>query len=149
MNNQQGFYSHHMAQRQESQAALRISGDDLKPAEITELLGCQPSYARAKGEQTIGSKTNRVYTTKTGIWSLEATQSQPADFDAQIAEILQKLPSDLTIWAAIGQKYEIDLYCGLFMVESNEGISMSAASLTALGLRGIAFELDIYDPCDD
>ncbi len=138
-----------MTEPQDSRAALRISGDDLNPAEITELLGCQPSYAHLKGEQTIDEKRKRVYTTKTGMWCLEAAISQPADFDAQIDEILQQLSPDLTMWAEIGQRFEIDLYCGLFMAKSNEGISLSLASLKALAERGIEFDLDIYTPSDD
>ena len=138
-----------MTKFQESYATLRISGDNLNPEEITELLGCQPSHAHIKGEQTIDKKTNRIYTAKTGMWRVTAISRQPADFDAQIDEILQKLSSDLTVWAAIGQRFEIDLFCGLFMAESNEGISLSLASLKALAERGVEFDLDIYTPSDD
>ena len=53
-----------MTKFQESYATLRISGDNLNPEEITELLGCQPSHAHLKGEQTINEKTKRVYTKK-------------------------------------------------------------------------------------
>ena len=40
----------------------------------------------------------------------------------------------------------MDLFCGLFMHESNEGAEISPASLTALGDRGVKLSLDIYSP---
>jgi len=40
--------------------------------------------------------------------------------------------------------YKIDLFCGLFMGGSNEGISISPESMVALGLRHMELGLDIY-----
>ena len=80
------------------------------------------------------------------MWRVEATECKPEKLDAQILEILGKLSSDLEVWAQLTKKFKIDLFCGLFMKESNEGIDISPTSLKMLGERGILLGLDIYDP---
>ena len=133
-----------MAQVQRSAATLRISGDDLQPAEITRLLGCDPSAAQAKGEQIIGRNTGSTRIASTGMWRLVASKREPEDLDGQIAELLSKLTDDLSVWGSIAETYRVDLFCGLFMGGSNEGLSISPVSMAALGLRHIELGLDIY-----
>jgi hypothetical protein len=134
-----------MAQVQRSVATLRISGDDLDPAEISRRLGCEPSEAQRKGEQLVGKNTGRVRTAVSGMWRLFALEREPEDLDGQIAEILSKLTDDLEVWRSISATYQVDLFCGLFMQGSNEGMSISPQSLSALGLRHIELGLDIYE----
>lgn len=135
-----------MAHLDRSVATLRIAGDKLQPAEISTLLGHAASKEQVKGEVFVGKVTGRSRTAKTGIWRLEATDATPEDLDGQIAELLGKLTGNLSVWAQISTKYEIDLFCGLFMKCSNEGLWVSAESLKALGERGIELSLDIYGP---
>jgi hypothetical protein len=80
-----------MAALHESAATFRIGGDALKPDEVSRLLGCQPSFAFAKGDIKL-SKT-RPIVRKSGMWALEATKQQPADLNAQIEEIFSRLPA--------------------------------------------------------
>jgi Domain of unknown function (DUF4279) len=134
-----------MAQVQCSVATLRISGDNLDPAEISRRLGCEPSAAQTKGQQLVGKNTGRVRTAVTGMWRLFALEREPEDLDGQIAEILSKLTDDLEVWRSISATYHVDLICGLFMQGSNEGMSISPQSLSALGLRHIELGLDIYE----
>jgi hypothetical protein len=58
--------------------------------------------------------------------------------------LLSKLTDDFNVWASIAERYKLDLFCGLFMQGSNEGLSISPKSLAALGLRQIELGLDIY-----
>lgn len=69
--------------------------------------------------------------------------------DGQIDEILSQMTGDLATWQSIAKQYHLDLFCGLFMRVSNEGLSISAASLEALGARGIELQLDIYGGHDE
>jgi len=138
-----------MAQVQKSSVCLRICGDDLVPAAITRLLGAKPTAAQTKGEKIIGRKTGHVRIAKMGMWRLNAKQREPEDMDTQIHEILSQVTSDLTVWRNISEKYQIDLFCGLFLGGSNEGMTLSAQSLAALGERGVEMGLDIYSGSDD
>jgi hypothetical protein len=135
-----------MAQVSRSVACLRIIGDSLVPAEITELLQCEPTGAYAKGDTRIVKSTGREVAYPRGAWRLQAAEAEPEDLDGQIAEIFEKLNPDMSVWKNLSEKYHIDLFVGLFMEESNEGMDVSSKSLQLLGERGIVLALDIYDP---
>ena len=137
-----------MAQVHKSRVTLRIMGDDLIPEEITRLLGAPPTHAQVKGEKIIGRKTGTVRTAKSGMWRLCASDREPEDLDNQVNELLSQLTNDLSVWIDIGKRYKIDLFCGFFMKSSNEGLTLSAQSLAALGNRGIEAGFDIYGPAD-
>ncbi len=138
-----------MAHVQKSIVTLRIGSDDLIPDEITWLLGAKPTHTQIKGEKIVGRKTGHVRIAEIGMWRLCATDREPEDMDGQIQEILSQITSDLAIWRSIAEKHEIDLFCGLFLDDSNEGMTLSAQSLAALGERGIEIGLDIYSGNDD
>ena len=86
---------------------------------------------------------------KSGLWRLNASRREPENLDGQVQEILARLTDNLTVWTDISRRFEIDLFCGLFMKETNEGLTISADVLAALGQRGIEIGLDIYGPGDD
>jgi hypothetical protein len=56
---------------------------------------------------------------------------------------------DIGVWQGIAKRYHIDLFCGLFMADTNEGLTISSQSLAALGARGIEMGLDIYAGDDE
>jgi hypothetical protein len=124
-----------MSAIEESTAALRIFGDGLIPEAISARIGAMPTSAYRKGDvqQNRGGELIR----KTGMWLLEASRKEPEDLNAQVAEILSRLTQDIAVWRAITQEFEVDLYCGLFMETTNNGLCLSASTLAALGDRGI------------
>lgn len=130
-----------------SAATLRIAGDDLDPEEVTALLGAQPSDAQRKGQQLPSKSAVRI--AKTGLWRLSAADTQPENVDAQVQEILGQLTQDLEVWRVLSERFEVDLFCGWFMNESNEGVTISKGTLRALADRGVELALDIYGPASD
>ena len=80
------------------------------------------------------------------MWRLRAITAEPSDFDSQVAEVLARLTQDLAAWKRLTAKCKADLLCGWFMAEPNEGEDLSAATLLALGSRGVSLALDIYGP---
>jgi hypothetical protein len=133
-----------MAALCQSVASLRIAGDALDPTEITRLLGAEPSRGQVKGQALPSQSGTRV--ARIGMWSLKATATEPEDLNSQVAEILGRLSSDLEVWKSLGDRFEIDLFCGWFMGGSNEGVSISPETLIALGERGIELGIDLYAP---
>lgn len=133
----------------ESLVRLRIIGDDLVPGEITTLLACEPDTAHTKGDAWEGPKTGKTRTRKTGCWSIGAARREPENIVAQISEVLDKLPQDLTIWRQLGEKYALDFFCGVFMSSPNNGLAFPPGLMRRLSDRGIALSLDIYGPCDE
>ncbi|WP_024929977.1 DUF4279 domain-containing protein [Methylophilus sp. OH31] len=133
-----------MPQISRSEASLIVTGDNLVPSEITILLGCEPDSSHTKGEKVEINKTGNIRITSSGEWRINAKSREPENLDAQISEILDKLSSDLSIWMSLNKKYKIYLFCGIFMKEGMEGMSISPISLKTLSDRGVLLDLDIY-----
>ena len=127
-----------------SVVALRIFGDSVIPDEVSALIGCLPTRSYRKGQVQHGSR--KEYVRKTGMWLLQVDDREPEDLNAQVAELLARLTPDLTMWEHLSQQYELDLFCGLFMDESNEGIALSVPTLVALAARSIEIDFDVYAP---
>jgi hypothetical protein len=132
-----------MGALKESAASLRFFGDDLDPDEITALLGANPTVGVRKGAAWKTSRGREIIA-RTGSWRLSVPRREPGDLDAQIAEILAVLSDDLSVWAKLTSRYSADFFCGLFLQEGNEGLTLNAETLKALGLRGLPLDLDIY-----
>jgi hypothetical protein len=132
-----------MAAISETHASLRFFGDDLNPGELTALLGGMPSTCASKGDVIRSGTTGRERIAKTGSWVVSVERRAPGDLDAQVEELLWPLSRDLSIWRSLG-KYRPNLFVGLFLQESNEGIEISAYSLSSLAERGILLDLDVY-----
>jgi hypothetical protein len=131
-----------------SRACLRIFGDDLLPDEISAALGSPPTRSQIRGE-VLRSPKGRERVAQHGAWRLEAADTTPEDTDAQARELLSKLTPDLAVWRDITTRFEVNLFCGWFMGQTNDGAELSPATLLALGERGIALQLDIYAPDSD
>jgi len=125
-------------------ATLRFFGDDLVPDKISNLLGASPTKSCLKGQELVGSSTGIVRIAKTGSWRFTAERREPEDLEAQIFELLGQLTNDLGIWESLSC-YKPNFFCGIFMGSGNDGLPLSAKAMLALGQRGIALDLDIYD----
>jgi hypothetical protein len=123
-------------------ATLRFFGDDLLPDEITSLLGRAPTESKTKGEPW-QSKT-RTIIAKTGWWRLCADDCSPGALDAQIESLLGGLNHDLDVCSDLTERFDADVFCGLFMKDGNEGISLAPQTLVMLGARNLILGLDIY-----
>lgn len=134
-----------------SQASLRVFGDDLDPADISQLLGAAPTKSALKGSEKICLISGKTRTAKTGSWHLSAVETAPENLNTQVVEILSCLTTDLEVWQQLSRDYQLDMYCGLFMGHWNDGMSLSVDTMLALGQRGIALNFDIYqsDKADD
>jgi len=133
-----------MAVLARSLATLRIFGDDLVPDEISKLLCGNPTWSASKGDTTPSNSPGGVRVARTGSWRLQAKESKPENINGQVEEILGQLTSDLGIWRALTSRFDVDLFCGWFLERSNEGVSLSPATLMSLGVRGIEMDIDIY-----
>jgi hypothetical protein len=126
-------------------ATLHITGDGLRPEDISATLGAEPTTAHAKGEALPLKSAIEVRMARTGVWSLRASATEPEDLDAQVKEILGCLTSDLATWRDLSSRFHINLSCGWFLGSANEGVVVAPGTLRALGERRIELSLDIYE----
>jgi hypothetical protein len=134
-----------MPQIAKSVATLRVFGDDLIPESVSAILGAIPTDSYRKGDvKLLRSGKELIY--KTGMWRRGVPDREPEDLDGQVRELLAGLTSDLTAWRDLSERNKNDLFCSLFMEDSNEGFSLSVSTLSALAERGIELDLDVYAP---
>jgi hypothetical protein len=131
-----------------SEVTLRIFGDELQPSEISRILGREPSQAREKGE-VVKYPSGRERTFACGSWFLTGESAEPEDLDGQIKWLVAQMTDDLEVWKTVTSAYDVDMFCGVFMQSGNDGLSISAETMLALGSRGIELDLEIYRPDDE
>ncbi|OYX56946.1 MAG: hypothetical protein B7Y86_09375 [Brevundimonas subvibrioides] len=123
---------------------LRFFGEDLHPAELTRLLGSEPTKSELKGDVRPSG-----HVAKAGSWRLSVEDRAPGDLECQIRNLFAGLTADVGTWTALSSRYRGDLFCGLFMQQGNEGLDLEPETLAMIGNRGLRLAVDIYDPGDD
>lgn len=136
-----------MGRVSESRATLRFFGDTLDPAEVTGLLGVQPTGSEMKGHVRRTPNGNESIA-RTGGWRLHSADRKPADLPAQIDELFLPLTSDLSIWRDLAGRYRADIFVGLFLSESNQGMALPPETLRRIADRRLTIDFDIYSPAD-
>lgn len=141
---QQMWHTEEMAAIAETHAAPRFFGDDLEPDQLSARLGGAPSTFARKEEVIRSDKTGRERVAKMGSWIASVARREPGDLDGQVQELPSPSTKGLSVWRNL-DRYRPDLFVGMFLQETNEGIEISAESLLALGERGIRLAIDVYE----
>jgi hypothetical protein len=136
-----------MADIGKTRASLRIFGADLLPEEITSLLGCPPSKSAKAGDIDPRHKSE-TRIVKEGFWLLASDEDDNPLLEKKVETLLGKLTGDLSVWKQLTSKYKVDIFCGLFLNEFNEGFGVSPALLKKLGERNLEIGFDIYSGCE-
>ena len=137
-----------MAHLHRAAATLRIVGSELDPDEVSRLLGSAPSQCERAGEEVKSEHGLAPRVARNGVWRLKASVTQPENLDVQVKELLDQLTTDISVWTSLARRYRVDLFCGWFMKETNEGVDIAPQTLAELGSRGIKLSLDIYSADD-
>ncbi len=124
--------------------ALRIVGDDVDPKALTARLGLRPTFAARKGEE-VWSRDQSL-TQRHGVWSYSLTEKAEsgAELDDALTHLLSRLPADESLWADLASRYEVGIFCGLYLTTENQGTDLRASTLLALAARHLTLSLDIY-----
>ena len=119
-------------------ATFALYGDDLDPPALTALLGVSPTQAHRRGDAN-----GRYAPFRTGAWLLtvEGKQVQPADL---IADLLQRLPDDPSLWEGLARDHRIEVRLGLFLEADDRGFDLSPELVMRLARYRAALNMDIY-----
>jgi hypothetical protein len=137
-----------MAAIARSTVSIRFFGEALIPAELTAALGAESSTQYMKGDART-TKSGQTYVRKHGAWILAASVRMPEAIDAQLSELFGQLTQEMSVWLMLTTRFDADVFCGIFMKESNEGFSLLPGTLRALADRNLEIGFEIYDPVDD
>lgn len=131
-----------MGQIGKTKVSLRLISDHLDPESVTSLLGQQPTRSWRAGEMKLDRPA------KFGSWHLNSDPRVPGELDTQIRDLLASVSSDIAIWNDLTRQHRADLFCGLFLTESNQGFVLMPETMAAIAERGLKLSFDIYDSCD-
>lgn len=137
-----------MSEIYKTAAIVGFYGDELDPDEITKHLECVPTIGVKKGD-TWRTSLNTEKVAHTGSWRLKADRRVPGDLDRQINQLLDRATEDLTAWSVFASRFRAVVFCGLFLKNGNEGLSLRPETLLRIGARGLVLDLDIYSEADD
>ena len=135
-----------VAEIAQSSASLSFFGEDLDPVELTKLLNGEPTYSVKKGDFHTYPPNRPHRVAQTGSWRLSSEYEAGDQLDRQIADILNTLTPDLTVWASLVRRFKTRIFCGVWLEEEDlgQGLTLSPRTLLLLGQRGIKLDFDIY-----
>lgn len=136
-----------MAEVHRTAASLRFYGDDIDPEEISRILGVWPTKSAKKGGIWITPKGQQMIA-RTGFWNLSISEESPGDLDKQVTALFSVLSDDLDAFRALAVRFRGNIFVGLFLSGFNEGLSLSPTTVSAIGIRGLVLDLDIYSGGD-
>ena len=126
----------------EASVSLRFFGENLVPEDVTRLLRCEPDISRRKGDLLHSGKHQREATG--GAWILEGNLPRTTPVEEQVEALLARVTGNLEVWNQLVTECRADVFCGLFLTDSNRGFSISPRLAKLLSERGVTIDFDIY-----
>jgi len=126
------------------EVSLRVAGDALDPQRITRMLGVSPTFSARKGDRR-GDAASPVIQ-RIGVWAYRLPASPEWELGDAIRTLLEQLPPDPALWEALASEFRTDVFCGLFLGDTNRGAEIPVETLALLAERRLTLSLDIHGP---
>jgi|SRR5579864_395766 len=124
-------------------ASLRISGEDLRPDEITRLLGIAPTRVHLRGEpRGHGKSCESVW--ERSLWLLQSPLGDSRDPVEHLDWLMRVLESKRSAVKGLRGKYAMDLFCGFSSETGQGGFTLDAVTVHRLGRLGLPLSFDLY-----
>src|SRR5262245_34476694 len=126
---------------------IEITADDLKPDEITSLLGVSPTHQHERGQLRFGKDGTPRPPPKFGRWAFRLESNDTDEWDANEAAklFIDKLTADPVIWKTVASRATVRLTIALFLEKGNQGCSLDSEVLRWLADRNVRLDVDIYE----
>jgi hypothetical protein len=126
--------------------AIEITGDDLKPDEITSLLGVAPTQQQERGKLISRPDGSRSRIATFGRWSLQLRADETDEWDVTEAAklLLGEVPAGPTSWKSISSRARVRLSIGVSLEAFNQGLSVDLALQRLLVDREMQLDIDVY-----
>jgi len=124
-------------------ASLRITGDDLRPAEISELLGLQPTRSFEKGER-YQLKSARIVEYAIGAWHLSTEDYPSKSLELHCRRLLDLLRAKLEILRRLRDSGRYRVSVSLWWDSKGEGGSFNILGDTMSELSGMCGDVEFH-----
>ena len=131
----------------EYRIAVGFYGEDLDPAEITKLLGREPTSQCRRGDIVNGKVSSRVE--KVGRWVVAPPVTPGESLDPQLRRLLGSMTDDLTIWHSLVERYKSRFMISTWIRSWNRGLEIEPELVRAFADRRLGIGVDIYVDDDD
>ena len=126
-----------------NKAAFRVgSNDSFDPAEVSGVLGFEPTTSGRKGEIRGNGRPPR----RNSIWSLHSPLASQEPLDKHLEWLLDRLEPKADAIGGISQRYEVDFFCGFSSENGQGGCTFDASLLDRLARLKLPLVLDLYPP---
>lgn len=122
--------------RTEISSSLIIRSQTLMPEELTDILGCEPSFARSA----------RSSSSQLGVWEVRSTAPAAASFQSHLNSIISRLSAESSVWHRLSSDHELELVAIIYLGHDEPQTSVSPAALAWLGERMIRLSIR-WDHC--
>ena len=122
---------------------LRFRGDDLDPRELTKRLGSPRPPQLPKAEHGLPPPVRKGFQKRDGgACNWKQAMRTPSTIRLPNSS---PLSADCATWRDLSERYGGNLFVGVFLGSSNEGLTVAPETASAIGQRGLSLQLDIYE----
>lgn len=121
---------------------FRLTGDALKPAEITAILGIEPSEIKVKGQHFVHGRLRGL--PRTNSWHLKTPASKYQAFEEQLDILLTKLEGLPSILSKLIVQFDGIIRVGYSSGETNFGFFLEPMVIQRLAKLGLSLDFDLY-----
>jgi hypothetical protein len=115
--------------------------DPAPPAEVTALLGLQPTAAWVKGDLVPGHPhADRPCS----AWRIQSPLPRTATFEDQLHALLDILETRADQVRAASKRYGAQLTCAAYFDSVNPGFGLAADDVARIAALGLSMDFDLY-----
>lgn len=124
----------------ETYAYFTIAGDELDPAEITTLLGLEPTDSWNKGDINPRTGLERKF----GRWSLFSRLARTEGFAAHISDVLMQMEQNVAGFIRVINAFEGQMQLVGYFHSTYPGLALTSQTIQGLAKYNLAVDLDFY-----
>ena len=123
-------------------AAFRLSGEELRPDSVTQVLGIDPSMTAYVGERTAPRSTRRH---SKSSWILDGTTPPSSDTGAPVAELLERLPTTSEAWSALSREHRMHVLLNFQVYQMTGYFDLAASTVRRVADAACGLDFSFHD----
>lgn len=126
----------------DASVSLNLYGTDLDPDEISRLLSLAPTRSHRRGDRLGPDSPPRPK----GAWTYAMGPQDGRDApDIVLGLLLDRLPTDPSLWASLRQRFEMRLFFRIGVEGWNKGFDLSARNIQRVAALQLCLDFDLYE----
>jgi hypothetical protein len=124
-----------------SYVSFSISGLELNPDTVSELLEIEPDYLHRKGDVKKSSRSDNVVVHKDGHWSITSNLPPEESFEAHFDDLLDRLAGKEGDVKLLAKKYKAHFSCDIWEAI---GIEVSSEIINRIAVLDASIGITFY-----